>query len=251
MHAGSVASCEDQTVSAEDTDTLILVHIFAGGQKAVGFSIPRDDLVTYPKAYYNGITTGKIDQAYYFAYVTSLDSTYGSSMSSNERYLKANQAGQQAEIDTVQSVTGVHIDNYVVIEPGRVLLPGPGLRRHRGVRHADDGERHRRRQPVRPRPDQLRLGRGGGRLQPEEGRPPVPAPGGRPGARVRPGPRQPARHRPEPHPPAAGGHRLRDLAAQARERVQRHRPARRPARRRQAVARRQQRASTCSTSPPT
>ena len=36
-------------------------------------------------------------------------------MSSAERYLKANQAGQQAEIDTVQSVTGVHIDNYVVM----------------------------------------------------------------------------------------------------------------------------------------
>jgi LCP family protein required for cell wall assembly len=115
MHAGSVASCENQTVGSEDTDTLILVHIFAGGQKAVGFSIPRDDLVTYPKAYYDGITTGKIDQAYYFAYVTSLDSTYGSRLSSAERYLKANQAGQAAEIATVQSVTGVHIDNYVVM----------------------------------------------------------------------------------------------------------------------------------------
>jgi LCP family protein required for cell wall assembly len=115
MHAGSVASCEDQTVGSQDTDTLILVHIFAGGQKAVGFSIPRDDLVTFPKAYYDGITTGKIDQAYYFAYVASLDSTYGTSMSSTERYLKANQAGQQAEIDTVQSVTGVHIDNYAVM----------------------------------------------------------------------------------------------------------------------------------------
>jgi anionic cell wall polymer biosynthesis LytR-Cps2A-Psr (LCP) family protein len=46
MHAGSVASCENQTVGSEDTDTLILVHIFAGGQKAAGFSIPRDDLVT-------------------------------------------------------------------------------------------------------------------------------------------------------------------------------------------------------------
>jgi LCP family protein required for cell wall assembly len=115
MHAGNVASCEDQTVGAQDTDTLILVHIFAGGQKAVGFSIPRDDLVTYPKAYYDGITTGKIDQAYYFAYVSSLDSTYGTSTSSAERYLKANQAGQQAEIDTVQAVTGVHIDNYAVM----------------------------------------------------------------------------------------------------------------------------------------
>jgi LCP family protein required for cell wall assembly len=115
MHAGNVASCEDQTVGSQDTDTLILVHIFAGGQKAVGYSIPRDDLVTYPKAYYDGITTGKIDQAYYFAYVTSLNSTYGSSMSSTERYLKANQAGQAAEIATVQAVTGVRIDNYAVM----------------------------------------------------------------------------------------------------------------------------------------
>jgi LCP family protein required for cell wall assembly len=115
MHAGNVASCEDQTVGSQDTDTLILVHIFAGGQKAVGFSIPRDDLVTYPKAYYDGITQGKIDQAYYFAYVTSLNSTSGTSMSSSERYLKANQAGQAAEIATVQSVTGVHIDNYAVM----------------------------------------------------------------------------------------------------------------------------------------
>jgi LCP family protein required for cell wall assembly len=115
MHAGKVSSCEDQTVGSQDTDTLILVHIFAGGQKAVGFSIPRDDLVTYPKAYYDGITQGKIDQAYYFAYVTSLNSTYGSSMSSDARYLAANQAGQAAEIATVQSVTGVHINNYVVM----------------------------------------------------------------------------------------------------------------------------------------
>jgi LCP family protein required for cell wall assembly len=115
MHAGSVASCEDQTVGSQDTDTLILVHIFAGGQKAVGFSIPRDDLVTYPKAYYDGITQGKIDQAYYFAYVTSLDSTFGSSMSSKDRYQQANDAGQAAEIATVESVTGVHIDNYVVM----------------------------------------------------------------------------------------------------------------------------------------
>ncbi|HEX4290055.1 MAG TPA: LCP family protein [Trebonia sp.] len=115
MHAGNVASCKDQTVGSQDTNTLILVHIFAGGQKAVGFSIPRDDLVTYPKAYFGGITTGKIDQAYYFAYVTSLNSTAGTSMSSAERYHKANQAGQAAEIATVQSVTGVHIDNYAVM----------------------------------------------------------------------------------------------------------------------------------------
>jgi LCP family protein required for cell wall assembly len=112
-HSGNVSSVSEGQVGAQDTDTLILIHIFAGGQKAVGFSIPRDDLVTYPHATYLGITHGKIDQAYDFAYNESLQQTYGSSMSQSERYLKANQAGQQFEIETVDAVTGVHIDHFV------------------------------------------------------------------------------------------------------------------------------------------
>src|ERR1700728_2214112 len=122
MHAGNVQSCEDQTVGAQDTDTLILIHIFAGGKKAVGYSIPRDDLVTFPHASYLGITQGKIDQAYDFAYNESLGQTYGSSDSSNERYLLANRAGQAFEIATVESVTGVHIDHFVEANLAGVYL---------------------------------------------------------------------------------------------------------------------------------
>jgi len=114
-HSGNVESVSEGEVGAQDTDTLILIHIFAGGQKAVGFSIPRDDLVTYPQATYEGITEGKIDQAYDYAYNQSLGQTFGSSMSQNERYLKANQAGQAFEIATVQEVTGVHIDHFVEV----------------------------------------------------------------------------------------------------------------------------------------
>jgi LCP family protein required for cell wall assembly len=112
-HSGNEQSVSDGEVGAQDTDTLILIHVFAGGQKAVGFSIPRDDLVTYPYPTYLGITEGKIDQAYDFAYNQSLGETFGSSMSQNERYLKANQAGQAFEIATVEAVTGVHIDHFV------------------------------------------------------------------------------------------------------------------------------------------
>jgi LCP family protein required for cell wall assembly len=112
-HSGNEQSVSDGEVGAQDTDTLILIHIFAGGKKAVGFSIPRDDLVTYPSPTYLGITEGKIDQAYDFAYNQSLGQTYGSSMSSNQRYLDANQAGQKFEIATVEAVTGVHIDHFV------------------------------------------------------------------------------------------------------------------------------------------
>jgi len=105
MHAGPTGG--------QDTDTLILLHIFAGGQKAVGFSIPRDDLVTYPHATYLGITQGKIDQAYDYAYNLSLQQTSATNDSQNERYLLANQAGQAFEIDTVESITGVHINHFV------------------------------------------------------------------------------------------------------------------------------------------
>jgi LCP family protein required for cell wall assembly len=113
MHAGNASAVSEGEVGAQDTDTLILIHIFAGGQKAVGFSIPRDDLVTYPHPSYLGITRGKIDQAYDFAYNESLGQTFGSSDSSDERYLLANQAGQAFEIATVEAVTGVHIDHFV------------------------------------------------------------------------------------------------------------------------------------------
>ena len=45
-------ACNAQEVAdgcgGNDTNTLILIHIPAGGKKAVGFSIPRDDWITFP-----------------------------------------------------------------------------------------------------------------------------------------------------------------------------------------------------------
>ncbi len=105
MHTGAAGG--------QDPNTLILIHIFAGGQKAVGYSIPRDDLVTFPHAFnVSGINIpyGKIDNAYDWAYAESLAKT---GTSTKNDYLQANQAGQAAEIATVESVTGVHVDHFV------------------------------------------------------------------------------------------------------------------------------------------
>jgi LCP family protein required for cell wall assembly len=113
MHAGSVQGVQNG-VGGQDTNTLILIHIFAGGKKAVGFSIPRDDWVTYPKAY-DGQTQGKIDQAYGDAWAQSLSDTLNSGMSHDQRYLQANEAGQAATIATVQSLTGVKIDHFAEV----------------------------------------------------------------------------------------------------------------------------------------
>jgi anionic cell wall polymer biosynthesis LytR-Cps2A-Psr (LCP) family protein len=106
LHSGSQGG--------QATNTLILLHIFAGAQRAVGFSIPRDDWVTYPHTY-DGQTQGKIDQAYGFAYAQSLSETVGSAESSDQRYLDANRAGQGATLDTVEAVTGQRIDHFAEV----------------------------------------------------------------------------------------------------------------------------------------
>jgi LCP family protein required for cell wall assembly len=114
MHAGSVQGVEHEGVGGQDTNTLILIHIFAGGQKAAGFSIPRDDLVTFPQPY-DGESQGKIDQAYGLAWDQSLKQTVNSSMSRDQRYFLANEAGQAAAIATVSAVTGEHIDHFAEV----------------------------------------------------------------------------------------------------------------------------------------
>ena len=217
-HSGRESAVQAGTQGSQDTDTLILVHVFAGGQKAVGYSIPRDDVVNFPHATFDGITEGKIDGAYAYAYDQYVSDNFGK-MSSKALYLGANQAGQAFEVQTVESVTGVHIDHFVVSNIyGFYLLagqfggievcirpaPGPG-----GLPGRREPDRHRH--AGVPANQQLELQRLRGRLQQGEGRRAVPAPG--PGAvtRVRPVARHAARHRRGPDPSAAGGPRLHDL----------------------------------------
>jgi anionic cell wall polymer biosynthesis LytR-Cps2A-Psr (LCP) family protein len=113
MHAGSASAVSAGQVGSQDTNTLILIHIFAGGKKAVGFSVPRDDLVHYPQAY-DGQTEGKIDGAYAYAYVQYVSQNIGKE-SNDDLYLHANQAGQAATIATVSAVTGQKIDHFAEV----------------------------------------------------------------------------------------------------------------------------------------
>jgi anionic cell wall polymer biosynthesis LytR-Cps2A-Psr (LCP) family protein len=107
-HSGSTGG----NLGAQDTDTLILIHVFAGGQKAIGYSIPRDDVVNYPHKS-DGVTEGKIDGAYNYAYNQYVSDNVGK-LGHDALYQGANQAGQVFQVQTVESVTGVHIDHFVV-----------------------------------------------------------------------------------------------------------------------------------------
>jgi LCP family protein required for cell wall assembly len=109
-HSGSNKS--GGNLGSQDTDTLILIHVFAGGQKAVGYSIPRDDVVNYPHTS-DGVTEGKIDGAYAYAYTQYVSDNIGK-MSKDALYQGANAAGQVLQVQTVESITGVHIDHFVV-----------------------------------------------------------------------------------------------------------------------------------------
>jgi LCP family protein required for cell wall assembly len=106
LHSGSTGG--------QATNTLILLHIFAGGERAAGVSIPRDDWVTFPQAY-DGQSQGKIDQAYGLAYTQSLNANANSGKSSAQRYLEANQAGQSATLATVSAVTGQQVNHFAEV----------------------------------------------------------------------------------------------------------------------------------------
>ena len=114
MHAGSVYGVNNEGVGGQDTNTLILIHIFAGGQRAVGFSIPRDDWVTYPQAVRRPVA-GEDRPGLRPGLRAVLNQTVSSSMSQSQRYFLANEAGQKATIDTVEAVTDQKIDHFAEV----------------------------------------------------------------------------------------------------------------------------------------
>jgi len=115
MHACSQQGVENGC-GGNDTNTLILIHIPAGGGKAVGFSIPRDDFVTYPQPY-DGQAGGKIDQAYGLAMAAEEDKLLNSDGGklTNQIAFEGNEAGRAAAIATVERVTGVKINHFAEV----------------------------------------------------------------------------------------------------------------------------------------
>jgi len=102
------------SAGGEATNTLILLHIFAGGQKAVAFSIPRDDYVQMYGTMGYGPGTSKIDSAYAYAMSQEMsnDQTSHPGWTSAQDNFDGNEAGRRAEVETVEALTGVHIDKF-------------------------------------------------------------------------------------------------------------------------------------------
>ena len=115
LHAGSRQGVEDG-VGGNATNTLILLHIPAGGKKAVGFSIPRDNWVNFADTL-GTQQVGKIDQAYGVSLAAKESElrTQDPGISQNQIAYQGNEAGRAATVATVEQLTGVHIDHFAEI----------------------------------------------------------------------------------------------------------------------------------------
>jgi LCP family protein required for cell wall assembly len=115
LHAGNAQAVANGT-GGNDTNTLILIHIFAGGQKAVGFSIPRDDWVDFADTV-GPQQVGKIDQAYGVSMYYEQQKLHAQDpgMSQNQFAFDGNEAGRAAAVATVEHLTGVHIDHFAEV----------------------------------------------------------------------------------------------------------------------------------------
>jgi LCP family protein required for cell wall assembly len=102
------------TVGGNATNTLILIHIYPGGQQAVGYSIPRDSYVKMYGTLGFGPSMSKIDNAYGYAMAAKVSQLQQSDpgMPSWLQNFEGNEAGRLATVETVEALTGQHIDHF-------------------------------------------------------------------------------------------------------------------------------------------
>ena len=110
LHAGN------QSDGGYNTNVLMLIHIPAGGGKAVGISIPRDDYATLAGSP-DGVSASKIKEAYGLALDAKLRKLVNAGgMTYAEAYQQARAAARQAEIATVSNfLGGVTINHFIEV----------------------------------------------------------------------------------------------------------------------------------------
>ncbi len=158
LHAGNAQAVANGE-GGNDTNTLILIHIFAGGKRAVGFSIPRDDWVSFAGTV-GPQQSGKIDQAYGVSmyYEQAKLRQQKPSMGQDQLAFLGNEAGRRAAVATVEQLTGVHVDHFAEVNLGgfyelakvfggvevclnhNVYDPKSGARFHKGYQHLDPAQ---------------------------------------------------------------------------------------------------------------
>ncbi|SEF32618.1 cell envelope-related function transcriptional attenuator common domain-containing protein [Amycolatopsis pretoriensis] len=105
LHAGSGDD------GGDTTDTMIVVHIPAGGAAATAISIPRDSYVDIA----GGYGKHKINSAYSRGKNASMSGLRSQGLSGPQLEVAANEAGAKTAIQTVEKFTGLTINHYAAI----------------------------------------------------------------------------------------------------------------------------------------
>jgi LCP family protein required for cell wall assembly len=105
LHAGSSSD------GGDNTDTMIVIHIPAGGGSASAFSIPRDSYVQLA----GGYGKHKINSAYTYAQVAATNSLSAQGVSGAQLSMQAAQAGAKNAIQTVEQFTGLTITHFASV----------------------------------------------------------------------------------------------------------------------------------------
>lgn len=105
LHAGGGSD------GADATDTMMVVHIPAGGGRAVGFSIPRDSYVQLA----GGYGMHKINSAYTYASNSAYQKLSAQGVKGTQLSLQAAAAGAKNSIQTVEQFTGLQINHYASV----------------------------------------------------------------------------------------------------------------------------------------
>ena len=95
----------------DTTDTMIVVHIPAGGAAATAISIPRDSYVDIA----GGFGKHKINSAYSRGKNAAMSTLRAQGLSGAELEVQSNVAGARTAIQTVEKFTGLTINHYAAI----------------------------------------------------------------------------------------------------------------------------------------
>jgi len=105
LHAG------DSSDGGDTTDTMIVVHIPAGGGAATAISIPRDSYVDLA----GGFGKHKINSAYSRGKASAVHTLSAQGMSGPQLEVQSNVAGAKTTIQTVEKLTGLTINHYAAV----------------------------------------------------------------------------------------------------------------------------------------
>ncbi|MEY9842982.1 LCP family protein required for cell wall assembly [Streptacidiphilus sp. BW17] len=109
LHAGS------SDIGGYNTNTLILLHIPAGGGKVQAFSIPRDDYVQTLNG--DGTSQGfhKVKEAYGIAKAAAEPALKAQGLTGAALEQQSREVGREATLATVQQFLGIRIDHFAEV----------------------------------------------------------------------------------------------------------------------------------------